>query len=192
MGTEAKKFATYSDILALPDHLIGEIINGELIVSPRPSPRHARSASALGGTIFNLFDQGSDGSGGWWILFEPEIHFSSDVIVPDLAGWKKELVPMLPTSKAYFEILPNWVCEVLSKKTAGIDRVKKLPIYAKAKVDYVWLVNPDQKTLEIYLREDQKWMLLNAFEGNQLVRAAPFDAIELNIANLWLPDNDDN
>ncbi len=192
MGTEAKKFAHYNDILALPEHLIGEIINGELIVTPRPGPRHARSASALGGAIFNPFDQGGDGPGGWWILFEPEIHFSSDVIVPDLAGWKKELVPMLPTSKAYFEIVPNWVCEVLSKKTAGIDRVKKLPIYAKAKVDYVWLVNPDQKTLEIYLREDQKWMLLNAFEGNQLVRAAPFDAIELNLANLWLPDNDEN
>ncbi len=156
-------------------------------------PRHARSASILGGEITGSFDIGrNNGPGGWWILFEPEIHFGSDVIVPDLSGWKKELIPILPTSKAYFEIVPNWVCEVLSKKTAGIDRVKKLPIYAKAKVDYVWLVNPDQKTLEIYLREDQKWILFSAFEGEQLIRAAPFDAIEINLGDLWLPDNDEN
>ena len=87
MGTEAKKFATYSDVLALPEHLIGEIINGELFASPRPGPRHTRSSSALGGAIFNPFDRGCDGPGGWWILDEPEIHLGTNVVVPDLAGW---------------------------------------------------------------------------------------------------------
>ena len=192
MGTEAKKFATYNDILTLPEHLIGEIINGELIVMPRPGPRHARSASKLGGDIIGTFDNGRiDPPGGWWILYEPEIHLETNVIVPDLAGWKRELIPNLPTSKAHFEIAPNWVCEVLSKKTAGIDRVKKLPIYAKAKVDYAWLVDPDQKTLEIYLREDQKWVLVNSFSGDELIRAEPFDVIEINLGDLWLPDNDE-
>ncbi len=192
MGIEAKKFATYSDILALPEHLIGEIINGELIVMPRPGPRHARSTSILGDELTGPFDRGRDnGPGGWWILDEPEIHLGSNVLVPDLAGWRREIVPKLPTNKAYFEIAPQWVCEVLSKKTASIDRVKKLPIYAKAKVDHVWLINPDQKTLEIYLREDQKWMLLNSFGGDDLIRAAPFDAIEIHLGDLWLPDDDE-
>ncbi|MGI9215350.1 MAG: Uma2 family endonuclease [Gammaproteobacteria bacterium] len=189
MGTEAKKFATYSDILALPEHLIGEIINGELIASPRPGPRHTRSSSALGGAIFNPFDRGGDGPGGWWILDEPEIHLSTNVVVPDLAGWRRELIPNLPTAKAYFEIVPQWVCEVLSKKTAVLDRIKKMPIYAQAKVNHFWLVDPEQKTLEVYLREDQRWVLLNSFSGNEIIRAEPFDAIEINLGNLWLPDD---
>jgi Uma2 family endonuclease len=192
MSPEAKKLATYNDILALPEHLIGEIINGELIVMPRPGLRHIRSATVLGSEIFDPFDRGrGNGPGGWWILDEPEIHFGSNILVPDLAGWRKELVPNLPTSKAYFEIAPNWICEILSKKTAGVDRVKKLPIYAKAKVDHAWLINPDQKTLEIYLREEQKWVLLNSFGGDELIRAAPFDAVEINLGALWLPDDDE-
>lgn len=191
MGAEAKKFATYNDILALPEHLIGEIINGELVAMPRPGPRHTRSASKLGGVI-GPFDNGrGDPPGGWWILYEPEIHLDSNVIVPDLAGWKREIVPKLPTSKAYFEIAPNWICEVLSKKTAYIDRGKKLPIYAEAKVDHAWLIDPEKKTLEIYLREGKKWMLLNSFGGDELIRAAPFDAIEIDLGDLWLPDDND-
>lgn len=192
MGAEAKKLATYNDILALPEHLIGEIINEELIVMPRPGPRHTRSASILGEEITGPFDRGrNNGPGGWWILFEPEIHLNSDVIVPDLAGWKRELVPKLPTSKAYFDIAPNWVCEVLSKKTATIDRVKKLPIYAKAKVDHVWLVNPEQKTLEVYIRKEDKWGEVINFGGETLIRAVPFDAIEISLGDLWLPDDDE-
>ena len=96
MGTEAKKFATYNDILALPEHLIGEIINGELIVMPRPGPRHIRSSSILGEEITGPFDRGrGNGPGGWWILDEPEIHLDSNVIVPDLAGWRRGFMPNL-------------------------------------------------------------------------------------------------
>jgi Uma2 family endonuclease len=192
MVNEAKKFATYEDILSLPEHLTGEIINGELIVMPRPGPRHARSASILGGEITGPFDIGkNNGPGGWWILFEPEIHIQSNIIVPDLAGWRKDLVPNLPTSKAYFEVVPTWVCEILSKKTAAIDRTVKLPFYYNIKVDYVWLVNPEQKTLEVYIRKPNDWKVVN-FGGKQLIRAMPFDAIEIDLENLWLPDEDES
>ena len=188
MSSEAKKLATYEDLLKVPDHLVAEIILGELITSPRPGPRHARASSALGGEIFNPFDKGKGGPGGWWILDEPEIHFQGDVLVPDLAGWKKEIVPVLSTSKHYFEIAPQWVCEVLSPSTAGIDRVKKLPIYAREKVDHVWLIEPLAKTLEIYQRSENRWFLLNTFTGNDKIRAAPFEAVELDLGSLWLPD----
>jgi Uma2 family endonuclease len=188
MSSEAKKFATYEDLLKVPDHLIAEIIAGELLTSPRPGLKHARASSALGGEIFNPFDKGRDGPGGWWILDEPEVHLQGDILVPDLAGWKKELVPVLSTSKHYFEIAPQWVCEVLSPSTAGIDRVKKLPIYAREKVDHVWLIEPVAKTLEVYLRQGNGWFLLNTFAGNDKIRAAPFDAIEMDLGSLWLPE----
>jgi Uma2 family endonuclease len=188
MSSEAKKFATYEDLLKVPDHLVAEIISGELITSPRPGPKHVRASSSLGVEIAGPFDKGKGGPGGWWILDEPEIHLQSDILVPDLAGWRRDLVPNLPTSKAYFELAPNWVCEVLSPSTAGIDRVKKLPIYAREKVDHVWLIEPVAKTLEVYLRNNVQWILLNSFAGDDKIRAAPFEAIEMDLGSLWLPD----
>ena len=188
MGLEAKKFATYEDLLKVPDHLVAEIIAGELITSPRPGPRHVRASSKLGIKIGGPFDEGSGGPGGWWILDEPEIHFQEDILVPDLAGWKKDIVSALPTSKHYFEIAPQWVCEVLSPSTAGLDRVKKLPVYLREKVDHVWLIDPISKTLEVYQRREGGWFLLATFAGNDPVRVAPFDAIEIDLGALWLPD----
>lgn len=188
MGSEAKKLATYEDLLNVPDNLVAEIIAGELITSPRPGPRHARSSTSLGGDIIGPFDKGKGGPGGWWILFEPEIHLQGDILVPDIAGWKRDLLPVLPTSKPYFEIAPQWVCEVLSKSTAGVDRVKKLPIYAREKVNHVWLIDPEKNTLEVYLRQEKGWFLLNTYAGNDKIRAAPFDAIEIDLGSLWLPD----
>ena len=188
MSSEARKFVTYQDILALPDTVIGEIIAGELVVSPRPGPRHVHAASSLGGDIVNPFQKGKGGPGGWWILDEPEIHLQGDVLVPDLAGWRKEVIPILPTAKSYLEIAPQWVCEVLSPSTAGFDRVKKLPIYAREKVDHVWLIDPVVKTLEVYLRNNLQWILLNSFVGEDKIRTAPFEAIEIDLGSLWLPD----
>lgn len=188
MSSEAKKFATYEDLLKVPDHLVAEIIAGELITAPRPGPRHVQAASILGIEVGGPFNRGKGGPGGWWILDEPEIHLQGDILVPDLAGWRKDVLPVLPTSKHYFEISPQWVCEVLSPSTAGIDRVKKLPIYAREKVNHVWLIEPVAKTLEVYERRENGWFLLATFAGDDKIRAAPFDAIEFDLGALWLPD----
>jgi Uma2 family endonuclease len=149
--------------------------------------RHARAASKLEIKIGGPFDDGQGGPGGWWIIFEPEIHLREDILVPDIAGWRRDLVPHLP-STAYCEIAPHWVCEILSPSTAGFDRVKKLPIYAREKVDYCWLIHPVEKTLEVYCRKENQWIALIAFSGNDMIRAAPFDAIEFDLGSLWLPD----
>jgi hypothetical protein len=110
MSSEAKKFATYEDLLKVPDHLVAEILAGELITSPRPGPRHARASSILGGDLTGPFDKGRGGPGGWWILFEQEVHLKGDILVPDIAGWRRDLVPVIPTHKNYLEIAPQWVC----------------------------------------------------------------------------------
>ena len=189
MGLEAKKFATYEDLLKVPDNLIAEIIAGELITSPRPSLRHAQASSSLGEEIMGPFQKGKRGGpGGWWIIDEPEIHLQGDVLVPDLAGWKKDIVPSLPTETTYCEIPPQWICEVLSPGTERIDRVRKLPIYAREKVSHVWLINPTEKTLEVYQRNESSWILLKSFAGDEKIRAVPFDAIEMDLGALWLPD----
>ena len=188
MGSEAKKVAKYEDLLKVPDHLVAEIIEGELITSPKPGPKHARAATKLTGKISEPFDGGIGGPGGWWILIEPEVHLGSDILVPDLAGWRRDVTPQFPGSKNFIDIAPQWVCEVLSPSTARTDRMLKLPIYARERIDHVWLIDPVMRSLDVYLRQDKGWFLLNTFVGNDTIRAAPFDAIEIDLGSLWSPD----
>ncbi|HZH74986.1 MAG TPA: Uma2 family endonuclease, partial [Archangium sp.] len=89
MKATAKKPATYADLAALPSHLVGEIIEGELVASPRPAFDHAITSSALGGALVGPFQFGRGGPGGWWIVDEPELHLGKDVLVPDLAGCRR-------------------------------------------------------------------------------------------------------
>jgi Uma2 family endonuclease len=184
MNDPAHRKATYDDLLQVPEHLVAEIINGRLVTHPRPRPRHARAGSSLGDELVGPFDKGRGGPGGWWILDEPELHLGEDVLVPDLAGWRRERMPSLPET-AWFELAPNWVCEILSPGTARLDRVEKLPKYANAGVSHAWLIDPDIRTLEVYENQNGKWLLLAAFENDDQVRIAPFDAIEIELGVLW-------
>lgn len=177
--------ASYADLLQVPEHLVAELLNGQLYTSPRPAPRHARASSSLGVEIGGPYDKGKGGPGGWWILDEPELHLGSDVLVPDLAGWRRERMPSLPQG-AWFELAPDWVCEVLSPSTARLDRVEKLPIYAAHGVRHVWLVDPNLRTLEVYENRDGHWLLLATHEGDAEVLAAPFDAVPLALGGLWV------
>src|SRR5262249_42209165 len=133
MATPANKLASYDDLLALPENRIGEIVHGVLHSHPRPAPRHVRSSSILGGELTSPYDKGQGAPGGWWILDEPECRLGPHVLVPDLAGWRRERMPSLPDI-AWFELALDWVCEVLSPGTARLDRVQKMPIYAQAGV----------------------------------------------------------
>ena len=184
MGLPAVKPATYDDILALPTNLVGEIIRGVLRTHPRPAPKHARAYSSLGAELHGPFDHGRNGPGGWWILDEPELHLGADVVVPDLAGWKRERMPKLPDA-AWFELAPDWICEILSPSTAKVDRAEKLPLYAYNGVAHCWLVDPDLKTLEVFENRDGKWLLLTVLENDASVSQPPFDAIAFDLASLW-------
>jgi Uma2 family endonuclease len=184
MGDPAKRRATYEDLLAVPEHLVAEIINGTLVTMPRPASLHARASSRLGAELDGPFDRGRGGPGGWILLDEPELHLHGDVLVPDLAGWRRERMPELPDASA-FELAPDWICEVLSPSTAATDRAEKLPIYAREQVGHVWLVDPIAKTLEAFHLESGRWVLLGAWRDDAKVRAAPFEAFELELAGLW-------
>jgi Uma2 family endonuclease len=170
--------------LAVPDRLVAEILDGELHATPRPSPRHAAASSGLGGALHGPFDRGRGGPGGWRILDEPELHMGSDVLVPDLAGWRRERLPELPDT-AYFTLAPDWVCEVVSPATAAMDRGQKRAIYAREQVAYAWLVDPISRTIEVLRLERSRWTILDTHSGLGSVRAQPFEAIELDLSLLW-------
>ncbi len=184
----ARHKATYDDLLKVPDTMVAEIIDGELYATPRPASPHALAASGVGSNVFGRFHRprnGPEEPGGWWILFEPEVHLGPDVVVPDIAGWGREKMPVLPNVTA-FEQAPDWVCEVVSPTTAGIDRVRKMRIYARESVGHLWLVEALAKTLEVYRLQGGQWLVASTHAGSEHVRAEPFAAVELDIARWWL------
>ncbi|WP_375767624.1 Uma2 family endonuclease [Archangium gephyra] len=179
MGRER---ATYADLEALPEHVVGELIDGELYASPRPASPHTVAASVLGGRLVVAFHRG--GPGGWVVLDEPELHLGQDVLVPDLAGWRRERMPRVPSTAA-FTLAPDWVCEVLSPSTARLDRTAKLPVYAREGIRHVWFVEPVARTLEVFRLEGTHYSPLATHTGTARVRAEPFEALELELAALW-------
>jgi Uma2 family endonuclease len=183
----ARKRATYEDVLAAPPHKVAEIVDGELVLSPRPAQPHAAAASALLEEIGPPFKRGRGGPGGWLIVVEPELHLGMDVLVPDLGGWRRTTLDHL-TGDAYFTIRPDWVCEVLSPSTERLDRSRKVSLYARAGVGNAWLVNPLQRTLEVLRlspETPQQWLTLGVFHDDAKVRAEPFEEFELDLAVLW-------
>jgi Uma2 family endonuclease len=185
MPATAHKFATYEDLFDLPEHIIGEIIHGQLVTQPRPAPKHASAASTIGMTIGTPYHRGRDGGpGGWRILFEPELHLGPHILVPDLAGWRRERMLELP-DLAYFTLPPDWVCEVLSPGTARTDRADKMPIYAEYGVPFLWLIDPAPRTLEIFVLREGHWVLEYVYQQDEEVRAAPFEAISFPLGALW-------
>ncbi len=179
-----RSIATYADVLAAPKHLVAEILDGELVTHPRPAPKHAVAASNLGMLIGGPFDRGRGGPGGWVVLDEPELHFGSDVIVPDLAAWRREHFAGLPKTP-YFTQAPDWVCEVLSPSTERHDRRVKRAIYARAAVAYYWMLDPRQEILETFELQNASWKLTNVFEKSEQVAAPPFDAVPFDLPELW-------
>ncbi len=179
-----RKPATYADLEALPPNKVGELIAGELYASPRPASPHATAAFILAVELGGPFHRGRGGPGGWVLLGEPELHLGEDVLVPDLAGWRRERMPHIPRVP-FFTLAPDWVCEVRSPSTATLDRKVKVPVYARAGVRHVWLLDPDARSLEVLRLEGGQYTLHAVHEDVAHVRAEPFEALELELAALW-------
>ena len=176
--------ATYRDVLDAPAHQVAEIINGTLHTHPRPAPTHGEASSNLGFELGPPFGRGRGGPGGWRIHFEPELHLGDEILVPDLAGWRRERMPELPDT-AYFTLAPDWACEVLSASTRRVDLQEKRPVYAREGVAYLWLVDPTDRTLEAFELREGEWVLIACAKDDEPVSVRPFDAITFSLGDLW-------
>ncbi|MCU0834748.1 MAG: Uma2 family endonuclease [Chromatiaceae bacterium] len=188
-ATSARRRPTlYEQLEALPEGLTGEILDGQLHTQPRPAWPHALAGSVLAADLVGPFQLGRGGPGGWWIVYEPELHFIPDVEVdvPDLAGWRRERMPQPPEGHR-ITIVPDWVCEILSPATASKDREIKLPIYARFGVSYAWLIDPLKRTLEAYALADGGWREIARYRESGRVSVPPFEAVTIELAELWVP-----
>ncbi len=186
-STSSFSKATYQDVLDAPPHKVAEVVDGTLHLNPRPGSRHTMASSGLGARIGTAYRFGSGGPGGWWILDEPELHLGEDILVPDLAGWRRERMPAYP-DVPFFTLAPDWVCEVLSPSTRSLDRRKKRATYAREVVAHLWFVDPDARTLETFEWWDGQWRLLTTLTGNDPVCVLPFEATRFSLGDLWPGD----
>lgn len=183
-----KKPASDEDLEDLPVGWVGEIVEEELMASPRPAMGHGYAASALGGVLMEPFAWGRGGPGGWCLIHEPELHLGRDVLVPDWAGWRREHLPRpFAPDEPFTTLAPDWVCEVLSPSTATFDRERKLPRYHREGVAHVWLIEPRRRQLTVFRRGASRWRRVATHEGDARVRAEPFEAVEVELGRLWLP-----
>jgi Uma2 family endonuclease len=187
VGKTAQRPATYEDLLQVPDHLVAEIVEGELFTSPRPTGTHERAAGAIYSRLRFLLDE-IDDPGGWWICFEVELHLGGDALVPDVCGWRRERVPTFPVIAAAATIAPDWICEVLSPRTGILDRQRKLPAYAREGVEYAWIVDTIIRTVEVFRLVDGHWSLVSVHGGDDIARIPPFEEIEIPLRRLWIDE----
>ena len=185
MGADAaRKVASYEEVLAAPEHEIAEVVDGELHLQPRPARAHARAVSRMLVRLGGLFDPGDGGFGGWILLAEPELHLGPEpqILVPDLAGWRRERMPEFEDG-AFFELAPDWVCEILSPGTKRLDRGRKADLYAREGVHHLWLFDVDAPQIEAFELVGAHWQRLGAFEAPD-ARIPPFDAVPLDVPRL--------
>jgi Uma2 family endonuclease len=183
------RLATYEDLLILPDGVRAEVIGGTLVTAPAPLPKHSRAQRALGSFVGGPFDDddGHGGPGGWWIFVEVDIQLGPhDIVRPDLAGWRRERLHN-PGEQRPILVAPDWVCEVLSPSTAARDRIAKRALYARSGIKHYWILDVDAHTLEAFELLEQRWVLAGTYGDDAVVRIAPFEAVELAVTRLFLP-----
>ena len=182
------KRATYQDVLDAPPHKVAEIIDGRLYTHSRGPWLHAKTRSYIGMGIGIPYDKGRGGPGGWHILRVPEIHFGTppdeNILVPDQVGWRRERMQGMPETD-YFNLVPDWVCEVLSPATRTLDLGRKREIYADEGVPYLWFVDPDSRTLEAFKLQDGEWVPIASLTGDDPVSVPPFGALDIPLTFFW-------
>lgn len=166
-----------------PEHLVAEIVDGVLHTHPRPTLVHSYAHTSLGAALRHFFGHGG-GAGGWLILFEPELHLGEDVLVPDVAGWRRERMPA-PPDTAYATVAPDWVCEILSLSTRALDQGAKRDIYAREGIAHLWFVDPEAQTLEVFELRGGHWTLLETATGDAEIAPPPFSAAPFKLGDLW-------
>ncbi|HEX4382293.1 MAG TPA: Uma2 family endonuclease [Myxococcales bacterium] len=177
---QGKHGATYDDLLRAPADKIAEILDGKLVLTPIPPLECSYVTGCIIGDLGPLHSREL----GWRFILRVEFHLRDDIVVPDLAGWRRTRMPQSPKG-AFCTVAPDWVCEVISPATAACDRTVKMEIYKREQVGHVWLIDPALRIIESYRLREGQWIRAQAAHGNLSVHLEPFAEIELDLSSWW-------
>ncbi len=191
MSQSARRGARLEDFWAIPEaERFHELVAGELVEKAAPSGEHGDAQAGIVASIRPPFQRrsGSGGPGGWWIATEVEVLLETgDVVRPDVLGWRRESCPERPTGTPVAK-RPDWACEVVSESDATHDTVKKLRLYQRVGIPHYWIVDPRDATLTVMRWSQDGYITVLKAERNEIVRAEPFDAIEIAVGTLFGDD----
>jgi Uma2 family endonuclease len=187
VSAPAKNLATYADLLALPEDARGEIIAGEVIVQPSPTPLHQSTIAEIYAELRNPFQRGRGGPGGWWLIPDVDVEFAvHDICRPDISGWRKERVAAFPSERPVRE-RPDWLCEGLSPRTALRDQGDKRAIYERAGVPWYWLVDPLNRTLTVLRLVADGYVVDRVVGDSGTAALQPFEAVAIDLSTIFPP-----
>jgi Uma2 family endonuclease len=189
MTAAARTPQTFADVLALGDDARVELIDGVIVEKAAPVFEHGRAQWGLAASLRHYGDLAHGdppgGGPGWWFAPEVDIELAPlRVVRPDMAGWRRDRHPTIPARERPLRVVPEWVCEVLSASNRSHDVVTKVRFYAEARIAHYWMLDPEGRSLTVYRWTDRGYLLALAATADDLVRAEPFDAIEVKVATL--------
>lgn len=191
MTQPVRRPATLPDFYAIPEETrFHELIAGELIQKASPSGEHGDAQAGVVAALRSPFQRkpGGGGPGGWWIATEVEVLLQSDEVVrPDVLGWRRESCPERPTGTPV-RACPDWICEVISPNRAKDDTVRKLRLYHRVAIRHYWIVDPRDAMLTVMRWSREGYVTVLVAERAEVVRAEPFEAVELNVGTLFGED----
>ncbi len=189
----SQDLATFADLVALGDQMSAEIIHGMIVEKASPTMEHGRSQQSLGMFLSRRFDRRPGGRwpGGWWFGTEGDTEYERHQIFRhDVVGWRRDRVPECPRGRPV-RIRPDWVCELLSPSNEKRDLVDKLRILHAAQVPHYWIANPEEKTLVIHRYHPEGYVIVLTALSGEVVRAEPFDGVDLRVGVLFGDDEDE-
>ena len=188
MPDPARKLSTYSDLLALPDDTRAEILNGEIIVEPSPTPAHQSTIAEIYAELRGPFQRGRGGPGGWWLIPDVDVELGPhDICRPDISGWRKDRVPGFPAERPVRH-RPNWLCEGLSPRTAVLDQGAKRVLYQRAGVPWYWVVDPLNRTLTVLRLVEDAYVVEHVAGDQGRAALQPFESVEIDLGSLFPPE----
>jgi Uma2 family endonuclease len=191
MNKSNRRGGTLTEFWAIPEsQRFHEFVGGELIEKAAPSGEHGDAQAGVVSAVRPPFQRrlGGGGPGGWWIATEVEVLLDkSDVVRPDVVGWRRQSSPERPTGTPVRQ-RPDWICEIVSPSDAKDDTVEKLRLYHRAATTHHWIVDLRDATVTVMRWSADGYVTLQRAERGEIIRAEPFEAIEIAVGTLFGDD----
>jgi len=178
--TEKKKY-TYEDYLKTPDDERYELIEGELLMTPSPIPKHQRISRELEFEMMKFVKANDLGE----IFYAPcDVYLDNEnVVQPDILFISKERLNII--GEKNIQGAPDLVIEIISESTAYRDLVQKKKLYGKFGVKEYWIVIPGEELVEVYILKDNTFMFHKTYGKGDTVESPYLKKLKIELKDIF-------